>query len=132
VCIFVSAIITNFFYSVSTSCIDGAIDSVSKATFKECIRIDNEISETTNLDNFYIDKEKFEQLYFEQFSNNLDYYQGEVSISFAYYNVKDYQECNEEDIVCNGVQIKISVKPFSFIPINDKYVRYEIKDTSIS
>jgi hypothetical protein len=130
--LFVSVIITNFFYSVSTSCVDSAIDSISKATFKECIRIKDDVSEETDIDDFYIDKQRFEELYLEQFNNNLDYYQGDIEVAFAYYNVKQHQECDEINLVCNGVQIKISVKPFSFIPVNDKYIRYEIKDNNLT
>ena len=124
--LFVSVVITNFFYSVSASAVEGAVDSISKNLFVQSVKVDVPETEIDDVDDFYIDYVQFEQLFVKQFSENLGYYKGEAEVSFAYYNVKTQLECNHQTIVCNGVQVRIRVKSFSLIPAQVKYIRYEV------
>ncbi|HHU27797.1 TPA: hypothetical protein GXZ54_01405 [bacterium] len=128
--LFINVIVTNFFYSSALSSIESAIDSVSKSTLKLCIV--KKFDEVNDIDDLYIDQEKFETLYLKQFQSNLDFYLGVVEVSFAYYNAPLEKECNNINLSCNGVQIKIKSQIIPYIAPLEKYIRYEIKENQLS
>lgn len=127
--LFVNVVVTNFFYTTSLSSIESAIDSVSKNTLSQCIiKLNNEVK---SIDDLQINQEEFEDLFLKQFQSNLSYYASDVEVSFAYYNVLTKQECNNENITCNGVQIRIVTNVIPMIKPLEKYLRYEVKDNQI-
>jgi hypothetical protein len=68
--------------------------------------------------------EKLEENFVTVLKNNLGSYKGQMDLEFFYYNVQEQKDCLHYSLVCNGVEVKVTLKDFMLN--HERIYSYEI------
>lgn len=118
----VMASLTNFIMTLQMVSVSSALEAISPAIFE--LSIDKQRLGEGRSEEVSIDRDKFVMLLNQEIEFNVGFFLKNMSIDIYFYNVKTLGPCDEEMVVCDGVQIQLESP--SLLMLMERGYRYEI------